>query len=224
MQRDAGEIVFWGATGQSKVLREIVEEQGLRLVALFDDTPGLSKPFPDVPLYEGRAGFERWLADVRDPSRVRFLVAIGGEHGVPRVRTHRYLEGRGLRPATAVHATAYVARDATLGPGSQVLAQAAVGVGAKLGTDCIVNTSATIDHECELGDGVHVAGGAKLAGCVRVDDFATVFTGAVVIPRVRIGRGAVVGAGAVVISDVDPWTVVVGNPARVVGRRGPSEP
>jgi sugar O-acyltransferase (sialic acid O-acetyltransferase NeuD family) len=220
----AGQVVFWGATGQSRVLRECVAAQDLQLVALFDDTEGLEPPFPDVPLYHGRTAFERWLVGIADPSAVAFLVAIGGEHGIARVRIHRYLEGFGLRPATAVHRTAFVADDVVLGPGSQVLAQSAIGVGSRLGTDCIINTSSTVDHECVLGDGVHIAGGARLAGCVRIDDYATVFTGAVVLPRVRIGEGAVVGAGAVVLDDVEPWSVVVGNPARAIGRRTPQRP
>lgn len=33
---------------------------------------------------------------------------------------------------------------------------------------------------------------------------------------ITIGEGAIVGAGSVVTKDVPPWTVVAGNPARVV--------
>ena len=42
---------------------------------------------------------------------------------------------------------------------------------------------------------------------------------AVVLPGVHIGDGAIIGANSVVGSDVAPYTIVVGNPARVLRRR-----
>ena len=42
---------------------------------------------------------------------------------------------------------------------------------------------------------------------------------AVILPGVHIGDGAIIGASSVVGSDVAPYTVVVGNPARVLRRR-----
>jgi acetyltransferase-like isoleucine patch superfamily enzyme len=41
---------------------------------------------------------------------------------------------------------------------------------------------------------------------------------ACLLPGVTVGEGAVVGARAVVTGDVEPFTVVAGNPARVVRR------
>ena len=42
---------------------------------------------------------------------------------------------------------------------------------------------------------------------------------AVILPGVHIGDGAIIGANAVVGSDVEAYSVVVGNPARVIRKR-----
>ncbi len=42
-----------------------------------------------------------------------------------------------------------------------------------------------------------------------------------ILPGVTLGDGVIVGARAVVAKDVPAWSVVAGNPARVVRRRFP---
>ena len=46
---------------------------------------------------------------------------------------------------------------------------------------------------------------------------------ATIMKGVRIGRGAIIAAGAVVTKDVESWTVVGGNPARVIAELDPDE-
>ena len=46
-----------------------------------------------------------------------------------------------------------------------------------------------------------------------IEDNVRIGSGAVILP-VRIGKGSIIGAGAVVIKDVDPGSIMVGNPAR----------
>ncbi|TAJ28778.1 chloramphenicol acetyltransferase [Bosea sp. (in: a-proteobacteria)] len=47
--------------------------------------------------------------------------------------------------------------------------------------------------------------------------------GAIVLAGRSIGTGAVVAGGAVVTKDVAPYTIVAGNPARVIRRRFPED-
>ena len=51
---------------------------------------------------------------------------------------------------------------------------------------------------------------------IIVEDGVWMGAGVIVTPGVRIGRNAVVGAGSVVTRDVPAYSVVVGNPARIV--------
>jgi galactoside O-acetyltransferase len=51
---------------------------------------------------------------------------------------------------------------------------------------------------------------------VKISNKAWVGVRAVVLKGVTIGEGAVVAAGSIVTSDVSPWTIVGGNPARVI--------
>jgi acetyltransferase-like isoleucine patch superfamily enzyme len=41
---------------------------------------------------------------------------------------------------------------------------------------------------------------------------------ACILPGVRVGEGSIVGARSVVAADVEPYTIVAGNPARVIRR------
>jgi len=47
--------------------------------------------------------------------------------------------------------------------------------------------------------------------------------GAMILPGVTIGEGSIVGAGSVVAKDVPPWSVVAGNPAKVIKQFAPHE-
>lgn len=51
---------------------------------------------------------------------------------------------------------------------------------------------------------------------VKIEDRVWIGFGASILKGVCVGEGAVIGANAIVTRDVPPYTVVVGNPARVV--------
>jgi acetyltransferase-like isoleucine patch superfamily enzyme len=60
---------------------------------------------------------------------------------------------------------------------------------------------------------------AETGAPVAVGDHAWIASHAIVLPGINIGEGAVVAAGAVVVKDVRPFSMVGGNPARLIRQR-----
>ena len=60
---------------------------------------------------------------------------------------------------------------------------------------------------------------SKMGGRVTVGNDVWIGTDVTIGEGVTIGDGAIIGACAVVFSDVEPYTTVAGNPAKVIGTR-----
>lgn len=56
---------------------------------------------------------------------------------------------------------------------------------------------------------------------VSVEDNVWIGEGVVVMPGVSIGKGCIVGANSVVTKSIPPYSMAVGNPARVIKRFNP---
>ena len=211
-------VIFYVGTGQAKVVRPIVEYYGSKLVAVFDDTPNLEKPFPDVPLYLGNE-LKEWVQTQRE-LKLGFCVTIGNPNGGARIKLHHELEEEGLTPITLAHPTAFISKNAKIGVGSQILAGSIIGPEVELGQGCIVNNNANVDHESFLESGVEIGPGATLCGLINLGVNAWIGAGATVLPKIQIGSNAIVGAGAVVTKNVEKGQTVVGNPAKPLKNRG----
>jgi acetyltransferase-like isoleucine patch superfamily enzyme len=59
---------------------------------------------------------------------------------------------------------------------------------------------------------------------VRIEAWADIGTNATILPGITVGKGAIVGAGAVVTTDVEPFSIVAGVPARFMRWRKDSDP
>lgn len=105
-----------------------------------------------------------------------------------------------------------------------------VGDWSALGEDALIynlgpvtiGAQVTISHRAHLCAGTHDYSRAELPLLkpeIRIHDQAWICADAFVGPGVVVGEGAVVGARAVVMKEVTPWTVVAGNPARVIKSR-----
>ncbi|XPP27418.1 MAG: hypothetical protein ACNYNX_04320 [Leucobacter sp.] len=154
------------------------------------------------------------LVDIENPPpelREMPVIAAVGAPGA-RHRLVRLWPGRNFASATASGAT--LAEDVQLGRGSVIAPGGRVMSGTHVGEHVLINSNAVVSHEVWIGDFCTISPGATLGGRSRLADGVFIGIGATVVDGVNLGTGAVVGAGAVVLSDVMPYEVVVGVPAR----------
>jgi acetyltransferase EpsM len=93
---------------------------------------------------------------------------------------------------------------------------AVINSNSHIGKHSIINTNATIEHDCILKDFTHVSPGCSISGNVTIGEGSHVGTGACIIPGIKIGKWCIIGAGCVVIKDVPDYSVVVGNPGKII--------
>ncbi|MEK3883359.1 acyltransferase [Paenibacillus sp. PL2-23] len=107
------------------------------------------------------------------------------------------------------------------------------------GADCSINTGAVITGKVKLGDAVRIATYASLYGFnhgyasvdvpihrqphtsvgIEIGDDVWIGAHAVIVDGVHVGSHSIVAAGAIVTRDVPPYSVIAGNPAKVIRSR-----
>lgn len=210
-------IILWGAFGQVWLIKDVVEHHGSEIAAVFTDIPDFESPFPGVPIHYGWDQLKEWIKG-RDLSHLGAAISIN-MNGTARLDTHDRLAEAGIEPVTLVHPSAVIAKDASIGPGSQIMAGCIIGPQVTIGKQCIINAKVSVDHECVLEDGVEISPGATLCGLITVGACAWIAAGATVLPLVKIGKNSIVGAGAVVNREVPADTTVAGIPAKPLSKK-----
>lgn len=120
-----------------------------------------------------------------------------------------------------------------VGEGTRIWSQSSISIGNCVLIAHLVDIHDTNSHpidwrERRLDTEAIFSGGYRtptqaVSAPVTIEDDAWIGFKATVMKGVRIGRGAIVSAGSVVTKDVEPWTVVAGNPAKTIAELSPSE-
>jgi serine O-acetyltransferase len=100
---------------------------------------------------------------------------------------------------------------------------ARIGQGILLdhGTAVVVGETVVMDDDVSMLQGVTLGGTGKQSGDrhPKIRRGVLIGAGAKILGNITVGEGAKVGAGSIVLENVHPYTTVVGNPARAIGRQ-----
>lgn len=213
-------VLILGAGGHGRVVLDVLlHTRKFEIVGFLDNNPDIHGRRVDGILVRGGIGDLSTIG--RDVDARKVIIAIG-DNGTRRGLARR-VEQLGFELVSAVHPSATIAYNATIGRNVVIAAGAVVCANCQIGDSVILNTGCIIDHQTMIGEGSHICPGVRIAGRVKVEPGVFVGIGATIVPKVTLGCESIIGAGAVVLEDVPPLATVVGVPARSVKLASASE-
>jgi len=149
-----------------------------------------------------------------------------------------------IHESAEVHDDAEIGNGTKIWINVQIRENAAIGSECIISKDVYIDESVTIGNRCKIQNSVSVYKGVSIADDVFVgpnacftndlvprafnhdweitqtivNEGASIGANATIICGVNIGKFSMIGAGAVVTKDVPDFALVVGNPAKVIGK------
>lgn len=120
------------------------------------------------------------------------------------------------RFATIIHPSVVRAPDAQIGCNTLLMSNVVVSCGSRIGNHCIVLPNTVLAHESSIGDYGCVGSNVSVSGAVTIGSECYIGSGVKIRENIRIGERTLIGLGSNVISDIEPESLAVGNPTRVM--------
>lgn len=149
-----------------------------------------------------------------------------------------------IHESAEVHSDAEIGSGTKIWINVQIRENAAIGSECIISKDVYIDESVSIGNRCKIQNSVSVYKGVSIADDVfvgpnacftndlvprafnqnweitktTVNEGASIGANATIVCGVNIGKFSMIGAGAVVTKDVPDFSLVVGNPAKVIGK------
>lgn len=183
------EIIVIGAGGHGRVIADIITLVGDKVIGFLDDKE--PDHLSEIPYLGTCKDILKYQKDAW------FIIGIGDNH-----TRKELMEAYQVNWYTAIHPSAVIAHDVSIGAGSAVMANAVINTASTIGNGVIINTAATVDHDCTISDYVHISPGVHLGGTVSIGTETWIGIGAVVSNNIDICGECIVGAGSLVIRKI----------------------
>ncbi len=103
-----------------------------------------------------------------------------------------------------------------IGVNAQIAPYVTIGKDVMMGPDCMMYTT---NHGMDRTDISMWKQNASEPDPIVIGNDVWIGSRVIILPGVHVGKGSVIGAGSVVTKDIEPYSIVAGNPAHLIRRR-----
>lgn len=210
-------ILIFGASEHAKCTIDILEQmKEHRIAGVLDDS------LPKNSSFEGYKvlGKIKNLPEVMNNGEIEGgIIAIGDNYTRYRVCMSILERSPGFSFVSAIHPSAVIGKNVTIGPGSVVMPGVIIGNSSTIGKHTLLGAKASVDHDSRIEDFSSFGPGCTTGGNVRVGFCSAICLSAGIIHGISVGEHTVIGAGSIVNRHVEDHVLAYGIPARKVRSR-----
>lgn len=211
-------LIVLGGSGIGMIAISIARELGTYTIGGFlnDVVPVGSYigKYDKFPVIGTTADLPKFL---EDENNVFFIAYVGMQHEQEVYEKITSLNIPANRLATLIHPTAIIPKGmCKIGNGVLMAPLSQLSPDTTLEDNCIMLPNSFLGHDSTLKRFAHIASNATVGANVTVGCACHVGTNSTVREKISIGDFCLIGSGAVVLKDVEPHSIMIGNPAKLL--------
>ena len=200
-------LCIYGCGGMGREIADLTTRMDKWEKIIFVDDNIKSRVVDEVLVYE----LEEVLNEF-DKSELEFVVAAG--EPTSREFLYKKLDKHNLDYICVIDPRFNLSRFSSVENGTIVHTGATFTVNVHVGRGCLINKHSVIGHDVTVGDYTVISPNVSVGGDVEIGSSCYIGSGAIIRNGIKIGKNSIIGMGSVVLKDVEPNSVVAGNPAK----------
>ena len=196
-------LIIFGTRNHSKIVTDMAEVCGYTVAGFISPTG--EKEHIGRPVYAS-------VEEIAHPEDFCFFIARGDNL----LRKTIYETYPHLEYPNIIHPTSIISKYSKIGQGNLLMPYSVVNAFATIGDHCIVNTSAIVEHDCTVGNFCHVSVKSVMTGACSIGDGVFLGAGSTMRDGMSVGEWTTVGCGSAVVKNLEPNSVYVGCPAKLL--------
>ena len=197
-----GKEVLWSINDINKISNKF------EVIGFLDEKKSLhGKKIHNIPIL----GNINWI---KNKQNLNCVVAIGD--GKKRELIVKQLKKKKLKFPKIIHPSVIIADNVKMGKGIIIQAGSIIPPDSKIGNFVLINLKSHIGHDCKIEDFVSIMTNVDVNGQTIIKKGAYIASGVVIRNLLTIGKWSVIGLGSVVGSEIEDYSLYLGNPARQI--------